>query len=680
MAFFCLPTQSKYTADTFSTTPDPLIAVHRFSIILPFAGLLLLATLVYVPGLGGDFVFDDEANIVRNEPLHITELSATRLKQAAYSMQAGPLMRPISYLTLAFNHYFTGLKPLHFKLTNLLIHLLNGIAIFWFSMQLLIAYRRRHQPALNPRHLRWIALAASAFWLLHPLGLTSVLYVVQRMNSLSALFVLLGMATYCWGRNRQQEGQPGAWLIAASVLLFTPLATLSKENGALLPFFLLVVEATLFRFAMPSVAGRRWLLGFFAVIAVLPALGVIGYLLSHIDWLLGGYSSREFTFTERLLTQARAVWFYLIMTVVPVISQLGLFHDDMALSTGLFNPVTTALAILGLLGLLGAAWWCRRRAPLVSFGLLFFLVGHSMESSVFALELVHEHRNYLPMFGILLPMAYYLLHPALPADTRNARIALGVLFVLFLGVSTAMRANDWGNPIQLAVSEARNHPDSARSQYRLGLIYWRLMEWRPEKAEAYAAQARRQFQLSRAANPNNSSGLFAQIMLDARYGNALDPDLLGELQTLLRTRPFMSNSAHHLRDLSQCLSKGLCRFSAQQINGIFDAALDNPTLRGGTRAKILSEAMVVALALGDTQRALTRGEAAMLADPDDPQHGLNYSSVLIQAGRLARAREVLQGLARRDIKPFLRPRLAAQRQALTEAEQRTEGANGAEDQ
>ncbi len=645
--------------------------MHRIPVLLPIACLLLLATLVYVPGLGGGFVFDDEANILRNEQLQITELTATTLKQAAYSMPAGPLMRPISYLTLALNHYFTGLEPLYFKLTNLLIHLLNGVAIFWLSVQLLRAYRRHHQPTLSLRQIHWIGLAASAFWLLHPLGLTSVLYVVQRMNSLSALFVLLGLATYCWGRNRQQEGRPGALLLAASVLVFTPLAVFSKENGALLPFFLLIIEATLFRFAMPTPLGKRWLLVFFAVIAVAPALAVIGYLLTHIDWLLGGYSSRNFTLGERLLTQTRVVWFYLTMTVAPSISQLGLFHDDIPLSTGLLSPPTTGLAILGLLGLLGIAGWAYRRAPLLSFGLLFFLVGHSMESSVFALEMVHEHRNYLPMVGILLPMAYYLLHPTLPKHTRKVRIALAVLFIAMLSATTVMRASDWGNPIQLAVTEARNHPDSARSQYRLGLIYWQLMERQPENAEAYATQARERFEQSRSANPNNSSGLFALLLFNAHTGNALDREQLSELKTLLRSQPFLSNSAHHLRDLSRCQTEGRCQFTAQQINGIFDAALGNPTLRGDTRAKVLAEAMIVALTQGDIKRALVRGAEAIRADPKDPQHELNYSSVLIQSGQLSQARSVLQGLADKGVKPFLRHRLAAQLRALSKAEEKT---------
>ncbi len=626
----------------------------------------MLTFLVYTPGLSGGFEFDDEANIVQNEQLKITELTPATLKQAAFSLQSGPLMRPVSYLTLALNHYFSGLDPFYFKLTNLLIHILNGLALYWLSQQLLIAYRRHYQPALTLRHIRWVSLTASAFWLLHPLELTSVLYVVQRMNSLSALFVFLGLATYCQGRNRQGEGKSGAWLLAASVFLFTPLAVLSKENGALLPFFMLIAEIVLFRFAMPTQSGRRGLLAFFAIVAIVPALLAFGYLLTHLERL--GYSGRDFTLVERLLTQARVLWFYLAMTVAPSISQLGLFHDDIPLSSGFLSPPTTGLAVLGLAGLLAGAWACRQRAPLVSFGLLFFLAGHSMESSIFGLEMVHEHRNYLPVYGILLPLAYYLLHPTLSEKTRNARVALGILFVAILGVSTAIRASYWGNPLQLALVEASNHPNSARSQHRLGRAYWQLMEQYPQQSAQYAELARERFERTTAIDPGATSGLFALVMLDARQGLPLKTAQVAELTQRLQSHAFSNASLHHLTDLSQCLAKGLCQFRPEQINRIFAAGLANPTLRGNPRAKVLAAGMIVALMQSDLERALVLGEAATRADPEDAQHWLNYVSLLIQSDQLKQAADILQMLSNRELRPYLQPRLQAQKKALQEAE------------
>lgn len=635
---------------------------------LATVGLILLVFAVYAPGLGGGFEFDDEPNIVRNEQLLITTLSPETLKQAALSMRSGHLMRPISYLTLALNHYFTGLDPWYFKLTNVLIHLFAGLAVYWLSRQLLSACRRRHQPALSIERIRWISLSATAFWLLHPLALTSVLYVIQRMNSLSALFVFLGLATYAWGRNRQIEGKNGWPAVGASVLVFAPLAALSKENGVLLPFLILSVEIMLFRFATPSRNARYALLAFFLVTAMIPALIAGTYLLTHTDFWLAPYQGRDFTLAERLLTQARAIWFYLRMIVAPDISGLGLFHDDFAVSTGVLSPPLTALALTGLVALLAAVWFGFRHAPMLGFGILFFLVGHSLESGIFALELVHEHRNYLPMFGLLLTLAYYIFHPGLARKTDAARIALAMAFVSVLSVTTAARANHWGNPLELALAEARNHPDSVRSQYRLGRVYWQLTELQPQHAAEYRQLAREHFNQATALDSKNTSGLFALVMLDSREPHPGTDEHVTELSRRLRVNPFAGVSYNLLRDLVQCTAEGRCKLAPRHINRIIASTLENHTIAAYSRAKVLAEATVVALLQDDQAGALKLAEEATRLDPDNPQHQLNYASMLIHSGQLADARTVLQTLGARKLPPLLRARLTAQEDALLGAE------------
>jgi hypothetical protein len=76
----------------------------------------------------------------------------------------------------------------------------------------------------------------------------------------------------------------------------------------------------------------------------------------------------------------------------------------------------------------------RKRFPIVAFAVLWFLVGHSLESTVFPLEIIHEHRNYLPALGPLLALTYLLLF-ALPSKMPNSlRIALVALIIFCLGL------------------------------------------------------------------------------------------------------------------------------------------------------------------------------------------------------------------------------------------------------
>ena len=147
----------------------------------------LLGVGVYAPGLQGSFALDDYTNVVQNPAIAIQSLSWDSLSHAAFSFQAGPTMRPLSMLSFALNAYFTGVDAAGpFKATNLAIHLINGLLVFWLLSQILKAYRKAFAPDLEATRLQWLALSAGAIWLLHPLNAMPVLYVVQRETALSS--------------------------------------------------------------------------------------------------------------------------------------------------------------------------------------------------------------------------------------------------------------------------------------------------------------------------------------------------------------------------------------------------------------------------------------------------------------------------------------------------------------
>ncbi|MGZ3236435.1 MAG: hypothetical protein ACXU8A_03575, partial [Burkholderiaceae bacterium] len=388
-----------------------------------------LTFLVYMPGLNGPFIFDDTPNITKNPAVAINDLSIQSLKQAMFSSSSGMLKRPISMLSFSLNYFVSGFDPYYFKLTNVIIHFAVGLGIFILTILLLDVYRKQVQPALSAAQTYWISLAVAGAWLLHPFNLTSVLYVVQRMTSLSALFMVWGLVMYVWGRMRLQEEKSGLWHILSSFFIFTPLAMLCKENGALLPMLLLIIEATLFKFQNNDPKIRRFIKGIFAFTIVLPALFMIGYIALHPHWLPSMYIGRDFTLSERLMTETRVIWFYIRLILLPSVSQMGLFHDDIVISTGLLQPVSTLFSIVGLLTLLLISFLLRKKAPLVTLGILFFFAGHILESTVIPLEITHEHRNYLAMYGLLLPLFFHLLQPVQYISTLTLRRVTAILFI-----------------------------------------------------------------------------------------------------------------------------------------------------------------------------------------------------------------------------------------------------------
>ena len=308
----------------------------------------------------------------------------------------GPLRRPVSMLTFAANFYLSGFSPFWFKLTNLLIHCVNGVLVYFFGLLIVRAAASSGNSLIGAP---LVAMVVAALWAFNPIQLTSVLYVVQRMTSLSSLFVLMALILHVWARQKNGLGWKNVVCYALAWGIFLPLAMLSKETGVLYLLYVAAYEVALHRhFTGGLDRFAKTYLGFIGLAGV----GLLVYLgFIPESGLLRAYEGRTFTFSQRVLTEPRIIWAYIQMILAPTMPAFGLYHDDFSVSTGLFKPVETFFAIGGLVSLLVLTFWTRRAAPLVSFGILWFLVGHSLESTIFPLELMHEHRNYLPSFGIM---------------------------------------------------------------------------------------------------------------------------------------------------------------------------------------------------------------------------------------------------------------------------------------
>lgn len=442
--------------------------------LLGLAVLVLACLGAYWPGLYGPFVFDDLTNIALVPQLRLETLDLEALQQAALANRSGPLGRPLASLSFALNYYFTYYDTFYFKLTNVIIHVLSGVGLF-FLAQALLHQLQRNSPdlALKPEHTWSLALAISALWLLHPLNLTSVLYIVQRMASLSALFVIYGLLLYVTGRRALVHGKTSGFAsIVIAVIVFTGLASLSKENGILLPAYVLLIELIFFRFAAAAnyVRPFKWL--WFGIIALPLTLGALVFLLNIGDVArLSSYAIRDFDLWERLLTESRVLWFYVYLILIPNTRSMGIFHDDIAISHGLLDPLSTLFALAGICALLVAAFVYRRRQPVFAFAVLWFFVSHSLESTLIPLELVHEHRNYLAMYGILFAAVFYgaALLRRFPAVYRYRYVVI-TLCLASLFALTFNRSLSWRDEWTLYNHTVNNHPHSASAHTQLAIL------------------------------------------------------------------------------------------------------------------------------------------------------------------------------------------------------------------
>lgn len=430
--------------------------------LTPPALISLITLLLYYPGLGGPFLLDDFANIVYNSAIRINALSFSSLWEAAFSSNAGPLQRPVAMLSFALNYHFDGLSPLYYKGVNVGIHLATAIGLFFLTEALLKRLAVQKSISLGALSSRQLAALITLLWALHPLHVSTVLYVVQRMTELAALFSVIGVLLYVRGREMLIEGKQrnGLILITLGAIGCGILAALSKENGALLPVLLLVVESLFFR----DTRANRPLARLIFILLVLQTAAIFAYLL--FVWAGPSNPLRSFTSTERLLTETRVLFSYAGQILLPRIDQMSLFDESTTVSRSLFAPLSTVAAIIAMLALTSGAMWaaCKNMATPFVFGIAWFLAGHLLESTVIPLELRFEHRNYLPSYGIVFAMSVFLTQWCPLEHIRpNLRFSLLAGIIISLSIQLQTRVTTWENPQNFFNHELANFPDSERA-------------------------------------------------------------------------------------------------------------------------------------------------------------------------------------------------------------------------
>ncbi len=417
--------------------------------------VLALTYFIYSPGLAGPFLLDDDTNIPATQ---VDTLTLANLQGQLFDgQQFAGLSRGLTRLSFTLTQYFAGPDAFAFKYQNLLLHLINGLLVFWL-LYLLACRRSRTANTTAPL---WFALAAASLWVLHPLQVSAVLYAVQRLVLLSSLFMLGALIAYVKGRRRSATRPlAGALVALLGVGVCGVLGLLSKESAAVLPLLLAVIEGLFFGFQTQGTRQRVVWLGLWVLLIGLPlALGAL-YLMPRLPDLLGWQAGRGFSGVERLMTQVHVVGLYLKLFLVPLPSSMSLFHDGFPITRHL-DAATIALATL-YAGLVLVAVRLARPAPWISFGILWFFGCHLIESTVIPLEMVFEHRNYLATVGLAALLVS--LVTTLFASIGRLRLAVPVVaaLALLLAFNTATRARVWADLDTLLAFDYRYRPDSPR--------------------------------------------------------------------------------------------------------------------------------------------------------------------------------------------------------------------------
>ena len=424
----------------------------------------LLVIIIYSNTLTGPFIFDDRPHIVENPYIRLASLSYDDLKEVIQKSRAPT--RPVAIMSLALNYYFNGYNVVGYHAINILIHIASGFFLY------LLLKSTLSLPTLRTRYAdyKWIPLLTAVLWMVHPIQTQSVSYIIQRMTSMAALFYVLALLLYVRFRLSPRKKNKG--LLLSGCILAGLFALGTKEIAATLPLFIFLYEWFFFQNLSVQWLNRRAPLlaamGFFLI-----ALAVL-YLGNHpLETIKMGYEVREYTLGQRLLTELRVVVFYIGLLVWPHPQRLNLAHD-VTLSTSLFQPPSTFISLLIIAALLFAAIYYARRYPLFSFCTLWFFGNLVIESSVVALELIFEHRLYLPSM-----LAIFLAVVGAFRFIRPQRLCMGLLCAAVMAGSvwTYQRNAVWADDLALWQDSARKSPAKARAFTNLASALVRRGEW-----------------------------------------------------------------------------------------------------------------------------------------------------------------------------------------------------------
>ena len=465
-----------------------------------FAMLLMAGTVfaIYCNSWHVPFVFDDSHNIAANAFIRLDELSWSGLYDAAFKSPSPS--RAVAYISFALNYWLGQDDVTGYHIVNICIHLINGILVYRLLLVLLALDSAAGTERSEGRR-QTIALLAAMIFVAHPIQTQAVTYVVQRMTSLSVMFYLTALLLYLAGRVRLEQRRHWRWWIAA---FFTwCLALGCKQIAVTLPLILGLCEWLLFRQCQDrgtSAPTSSWMRPAWPVLAGVLALVLIpvavtvsldSFETTWFETVFGGYEGRMFTPLGRVVCQCRVVVFYLSLFLFPHPWRLNLIHDiDPTHGFPVINslPVFSSLyGMLLLLGLLGCGVLFVKRRPLAAFCIFWFFVQMLLESTVLPLEMIFEHRLYLPSVGLALLAG--LAIDSISGRGRMGAIVIGSAVVLFLGVGSWTRNRDWQDAVTVWTDVISKSPREPRGWNNRGKAFVELEEY--ERADADYAMALR---------------------------------------------------------------------------------------------------------------------------------------------------------------------------------------------
>lgn len=426
---------------------------------LHLATILILAVVVYLNALSGQFVFGDRAAVVENPAVH----QITNAPMVFGFAGGRPAEAPVPEVSYMLDYALGGDHPLVYHLSSIVYHAAAALLVYLIIERLL--------------HSGVAAFFAGALFAVHPLNTEAVAYVSGRRELLFGLFYLLAFHAYLRHRALGKR-----WQLIASRAMFV-LALFTSPLALTFPVLVACADAVrslrfqgenryaplgreIRRVTKNLMRERGWIYFFFVVLAAL----VGGYQLAVPGrWFQGGFYGGSLM--SHLWTLARVVLHYLRLLVYPV--GLNADYSFNAFPVSASVPEWFALAgVVTVAALCYGAIRALRRYKYYSFSIVWLLLLLILAAQwTPRQELVVERLAYLPCFGFCLAIGLLLSQGM--RTVRHTRLMYGLFAILLVwyGVGTVARNADWRDPFSLWRATVRTAPASGRAHNNLGTAY-----------------------------------------------------------------------------------------------------------------------------------------------------------------------------------------------------------------
>lgn len=352
--------------------------------------LLAVATVgAYARVCGNEFVnYDDDVYITQN-PEVLGGLSWQATRWTLTTTHAGN-RHPLTWLSLQLDAALYGHDPWGYHLTNLLLHVADGLLLFGVLRQMTGA--------------AGCSAFVAGLFLLHPLHVESVAWAAERKDVLSTLFWMLGL----WAYARYAGAPSTAAYLAVAVTLALGLA--AKPMLVTFPLALSLLDYWPLERKEHAISWGRLVLEKLPLFA-LAALG--GWLTWQAQSAAGAaHTLGQLPLDVRVANAARAYLVYAGTAVYPV--GLAPFYPYPVLTGETAFLPTSVVSAVVLAALTALAFRMARRRPYLFVGWLWYLVTLAPVIGLVQVgrQALADRYTYVPLIGLSIAAAWGLADPA----------------------------------------------------------------------------------------------------------------------------------------------------------------------------------------------------------------------------------------------------------------------------